>query len=99
MVDLVEITCIGINEVQVVDRKTNSFGLTYIICKVLKPTFEDRPFMTICEDVMENGKITRYSGHYDMSLRDAVENFYRRLGYRDTKGRMNYTRDASRDDT
>jgi len=48
---------------------------------------------------MENGKITRYSGHYDMSLRDAVENFYRRLGYRDTKGRMSYTRDASRDDT
>ena len=94
---MVEITCIGINEVQVVDRETNAFGSTYIICKVLKPTFDDRPFMTICEDVMEDGNITRYGGHYDMNLMDAVDDFYRRLGYRDM-GRINYTRDASQDE-
>ena len=74
-----ETTYIGIKEVMVVDRETNDTGNTYIICKVLNPTFEDRPFMTIAEDVMDNGKITRYSGHYDMNLMDACEDFYRRL--------------------
>ena len=72
-------TYIGMTEVLVVDRETNDYGNTYIICKVLNPTFEDRPFMTIAEDVMDNGKITRYSGHYDMNLMDACEDFYRRL--------------------
>ena len=73
-------TYIGMYEVLVWGRETNDYGNTYIICKVLNPTFEDRPFMTIAEDVMENGKITRYSGHYDMNLMDACEDFHRRLG-------------------
>ena len=72
-------TYIGMTEVLVWGRETNDYGNTYIICKDLNPTFEDRPFMTIAEDVMDNGKITRYSGHYDMNLMDACEDFYRRL--------------------
>ena len=48
-----ETTCIGMTEVMVVDRETNDTGNTYIICKVLNPTFKDRPFMTIAEDVMD----------------------------------------------
>ena len=76
-----ETTCIGMTEVMVVDRETNDTGNTYIICKVLNPTFEDRPFMTIAEDVMDNGTVTRYSGHYDMNLMDACADFYKRLGY------------------
>ena len=95
---MVEIIYLGINEVQVVDRETNAFGSTYVIGKVVNPTFKDRPFLTIAKDVMEDGQVIYYTGHYDMSLRDAVENFYRRLGHRDTKGRMSYTRDASQDD-
>jgi hypothetical protein len=74
-------TYIGMTEVLVVDRETNNSGNTYIICKVLNPTFEDRPFMTIAEDVMDNGTVTRYSGHYDMNLMDACADFYKRLGY------------------
>jgi hypothetical protein len=76
-----ETTYIGIKEVMVVDRETNNKGNTYIICKVLNPTFKDLPFMTIAEDVMDNGKTTRYSGHYDMNLMDACADFYKRLGY------------------
>jgi len=71
---------IGMTEVLVVDRETNDTGNTYIICKVLDPTFKDRPFMTIAEDVMDNGEYTYYSGHYDMNLMDACEDFHRRLG-------------------
>ena len=71
---------IGMTEVLVVDRETNDTGNTYIICKVLDPTFKDRPFMTIAEDVMENGQVTYYSGHYDMNLMDACKDFHRRLG-------------------
>ena len=76
-----ETTCIGMTEVMVVDRETNDTGNTYIICKVLNPTFKDRPFMTIAEDVMEDGQVTHYSGHYDMNLMDACADFYKRLGY------------------
>jgi len=76
-----QVICIGMTEVLVVDRETNDYGNTYIICKVLNPTFEDRPFMTIAEDVMEDGQVTYYSGHYDMNLMDACADFYKRLGY------------------
>ena len=77
-----ETTYIGMTEVMVVDRETNDTGNTYIICKVLNPTFKDRPFMTIAEDVMEDGQVTHYSGHYDMNLMDACADFYKRLGYK-----------------
>jgi len=72
---------IGMTEVLVMDRETNDTGNTYIICKVLNPTFKDRPFMTIAEDVMDDGQYTYYSGHYDMNLMDACADFYKRLGY------------------
>ena len=77
---MVEIIYLGANEVEVVDRETNLNDLTYVIGKVVNPTFKDRPFLTICES--SNEKIPYFhTGHYDMNLMDAANDFYRRLGY------------------
>ena len=78
---MVEIIYLGTNEVEVVDRETNLHGLTYVIGKAVNPTFKDRPFLTIAKDVMEDGQVIYYTGHYDMNLMDAANDFYRRLGY------------------
>jgi hypothetical protein len=72
--------CIGANEVQVIERKTNLAFNTYLICKVLRPTFSRSPFMTICESDNQ-GTPYYHSGHYDMSLMDACKDFYKRLGW------------------
>ena len=77
---MLDIIYLGANEVEVVDRETNLDGLTYIIGKVVNPTFKDRPFLTICES--SNEKIPYFhTGHYDMNLMDATHDFYKRLGY------------------
>ena len=81
MTELMSKIYLGANEVEVVDRETNNKGNTYLICKVVRPTFPDRPFMTICEDKLDSGGYTYYSGHYDMNLMDAVSDFYSRLDY------------------
>ncbi len=73
-----KVVYLGVNEVEVVDRETNLNGLTLMIGKVVDPTFPDRPFLTICEEV-EGGAY--HTGHYDMNLMDAANDFYRRLGY------------------
>ena len=81
---MVEIIYLGANEVEVVDKETNLDGLTYLIGKVVNPTFKDRPFLTICESVVDysDQKIPHFhTGHYDMNLMDATYDFYKRLGY------------------
>jgi len=87
---MAEIIYLGANEVEVVDRETNLHGLTYVIGKVVNPTFKDRPFLTICESVMDysDRNVTPsmmiphfHTGHYDMNLMDATNDFYKRLGY------------------
>jgi hypothetical protein len=81
---MADIIYLGANEVEVVDRETNLHDLTYVIGKVVNPTFKDRPFLTICESVMDYSgqKIPHFhTGHYDMNLMDATNDFYRRLGY------------------
>ena len=53
------------------------FPLTILLEKQDPPTWADRPYVT---HVSYDGGTTKYTGHYDMTLADAVKDYQERIG-------------------
>jgi hypothetical protein len=65
---------VGIYECYVIEKKTRGSS-TYILGKRTRCPFPDLPYLTIYRDD-DNGGL--YQGHYDMNLKDALEDFEKR---------------------